>query len=144
MKINLTNKQYVKLIKLLYIGDWVITSHRDADDEVKEFTGIEEYMYSFYKDLHCEELIEQSDGTYYPTSILEESVEEYIEEYDEDTFWSELMQRLTQREMLRKYGRKRIEKMSVEELIEKQQPIEEKYHEEIHKNGLENMEIKGL
>lgn len=82
MDLKLNNEQYRKLIQLIYIGEWVVNSYKENQDEY-EFTDIEQYVYSFFKQYQCEDLIEfdEESQMYFPTSEMDETMMNYIDDY---------------------------------------------------------------
>lgn len=82
MKIELTRKQFRKLAKLVYIGEWVVNSHK-ADEEDYEFTDIEQYIYSFFREFESGDLLEYDaeHDMYFPTADLDEKMMKYIEDF---------------------------------------------------------------
>ena len=145
MKINFSKKQFENLIKLVYLGNWMINAIRVGDEKIKKYDEIEQYIYSFAKDFGLEKYIEFSKkyNKFFPARELEEGtdVEQYREEYDNETFWEDLIDRLTRRDFIKKYGEGTVKKMSLEERIEKEYPFEEKYRNEFEKNGIENLKV---
>jgi len=148
MKIRLTKKQYKNLLKLVYLGNWMVNSIRsgnEGDKRIKKYDEIEQYIFSFAKKAGLEKYIEfdKEFNQFFPTLEFEENtdVSKYIQDYEEEVFWEELVLRLARRDFIRKYGRTAILKMNLEERIAKEYPFEKKYRKEIEKNGLKNLEI---
>lgn len=149
MKIELAKEQYENLIKLVYLGNWMINAIRSdakGDERIKKYDGTEQYIFSFAKDAGLEKHIEfdKKFNRFFPTRKFEEDtdVEKYREEYDDDIFWDELIDRLARRDFIKEYGEKVIRKMDWRERIEKEHPFIEKYAKEIEENGLNNLELK--
>jgi hypothetical protein len=145
MKINFTKKQYEDLVKLVYLGTWMVNAHR-TDDRVEKYEDLEQYLLSFYKEFGMENFIlfDEELKRFFPTKEFEEEtdVEQYIDEYNNDIFWEELIDRLARRDFIREYGEENVLKMTWEERFEKEQPFIDKYDEEFEKNGIENLDIK--
>lgn len=148
MKINFTKKQFETLIKMAYVGNWVVNgvrSGRKGDERVKEYDELEEYIFSFAKDFGLEKYVDDEDGEIYPSVDLEDGeVRELIDYYDDDVFWNELADSLARRDFFREYGAEAISKMSVRERIEKDHPFLEKYWDETREHGIERLEIKKI
>ena len=145
MTIEFTKKQYENLIKLIYLGNWMINAFR-IDEGVKKFEEVTDYIYSFAKDFGLEKYIEYDEkfNKFYPTREFEEDtdIEHYMDEYDAETFWDELVHNLATRDFIGKYGEDAIRKMDFKERIEKEEPFIGKYEKEFEKHGIENLEIK--
>jgi len=144
MEIKFTKKQYEDLIKLVYLGEWMINAYH-TNDRVKNFEELEQYILSFYKDFGMEKYIvfDERLKRFFNTKAFEEEteVEQYIDEYNDNTFWDELLYRLANRDFVEQYGEKAIKKMTWEERIEKEQPFIEKYANEFERNGIKNLVI---
>lgn len=148
MEIKLTKEQYKNLIKLVYLGNWMVNAIRSGnkeDPQIEKYNEIEQYIFSFAKDFGLEKYVEYVEEfkEFFPTREFEDDpeIEKYINDYDEETFWEELIHRLSWRDFIRTYGKEAVEKMDIEERIEKGFPFEEKYRQEFAKNGLNNLEV---
>ncbi|MFH1956214.1 MAG: hypothetical protein ABIJ28_01010 [Patescibacteria group bacterium] len=146
MKIEFTKEQYEKLIKLVYLGNWMANANR-TDDRLKDYEDLEEYILSFAKDFGFDKYVddeEMNGRKFFPTRYLEEEtdIRGIIEEYDEDAFWDEIIDRLGERDFYRKYSKEEIEKMSHDERFEKLCECIDEYSEETSNYGIERLEIK--
>jgi len=146
MEIRLTKEQYENLIKLVYLGNWMINAIRLKDERIKKYDDIEQYIFSFAKAFSLEKYIEfdKEFNRFFPTREFEENtdIEQYREDYDDEVFWQELSNRLGSRDFYKKYGEEAIRKMDQKERFLKEQEFIIKYEEELEKNGLDNLEIK--
>lgn len=143
MKINISKKEYLKLIDLLYLADWIVTAHEEGGrDEDNSYHPLIQKLYACAKEFGCENLIEHSkqlDG-YFPTRMYEGlGVRDFIDNYDNETFWAELIARLTDRDFERIHGGKEME---MKERFGHLSEIEEKYADEFSTNGLNSLETK--
>ncbi|MBU2598223.1 MAG: hypothetical protein KKC53_03465 [Actinobacteria bacterium] len=145
IEIKLTKEQYEDLVKLVYLGNWMINAIR-TDDKIEKYDIIEQYIYSFAKNANLENYIifDNELNEFYPTREfeLETDVDEYREEYNNEIFWDELIYRLSVRDFIKAYGEDVIKKMSLRDQIVKKSPFIEKYEKEFEKHGIENLEIK--
>ena len=148
MEIKLTKEQYKNLLKLVYLGNWMINAIRSGtkgDERIKKYDEIEQYIFSFAKDAGLEKYIEYDEKLkkFFPTSEFEEDpeIEQYREDYEEEVFWQELADRLGTRDFIKEYGQEAIKKMSQKERFLKREEFIIKYEEEFEKNGLANLEI---
>lgn len=143
MKINITKKQYLALIELLYLGDFMVNGIRSGDDYVEEYNDLREYIYSFAKQMGYDHLIEKdnADGKYYETREFEDGiVSEYKKEYDEEVFWTELAYKLGMRDVERLHKLK-TGKVDRETFLREVWSKEDVYLEELMKNGLQNVKV---
>ncbi len=152
MKINLTNKQYDILLKLVGLGTMVV----DTLDEVqvlpefltlKEYEEIDEldnYLLSFAKDFGCEDLVEEIDGFYNTSLEFENTVLPMMDAFVSNMFYEDLIRRLVLRDFATIYTEDQIEKMTEDEAHRNKEIIMKKYIDEFEKNDLKNLVVKGL
>lgn len=146
MKINFTKKQYLALLKLAYLGNWLANASRLQDEQIKEYEEAEDYIFSFAKEFGYDRYVDhepKDDGKYYPTRYFEEEtdVETLREDYNNETFWEEAADRFGDRDFIKKYSKEEIEKMDRDERFTKRMECEEKYEKEFEENGIDNLEI---
>ncbi|MBU0721943.1 hypothetical protein KKA93_00595 [Patescibacteria group bacterium] len=147
MKINFTKKQFLSLMKLAYLGNWLANASRLQDEQIKEYEEAEDYIFSFAKEFGYDRYVdhEPKDGDrYFPTRYFEEETDVEIlqEDYDNETFWQEASDRFGERDFFEKYGEEAIEKMDRKERFIKRMECEEKYEKEFEEKGIERLEIK--
>lgn len=142
MKIEFTKEQYESLLKLAYMGNGMINTAAEEQEEDR-FNDLEDYLLSHAKDFGLEKYAEydEDDEAYYPAEALEEDEEiiEYIHRYNDFTFWDKLIYNLVMRDMEKKYGEAAFARMSGEEYLKKEKPFASKYEKEFAKNGLNNL-----
>ena len=146
MKIEFSKAEYRTLIELLYLSEWVLTSHDEEPDPKKErYFLLCQKIYASAKAMGCESLIENEKSlrAFIPTQKLEEleSVREAIEFYNSETFWEELIERLVERDMTTKLPTMAKEPSTPEEYWEIASPIEERYVTEFGSNGVRRLKI---
>ena len=143
--ISLSREQYELLLKIVYLGNWLINAHR-TEDIKKEYEQIEDYIFSLAPQFGFEEYLnhEESDGDRcFPTRFFEEEtdVNALHDEYDDNTFWDELPERLGKRDFFEKFTEKEIKKMSREEWFKKLFDCIDVYNDEFATNGIERLRI---
>ena len=148
MQIELNSKQYEKLLKLVFLGEWMINAHHignDKDPRHEEYDEIKRHLYKHAKEAGLENFVEydKKANEWYASweFEMETDVHQFQEEYDEDVFWSEFSRRLADRDAHEKYGSKKLKAMSGEKRIALFSELEDKYEKEIEKNGLKNIRI---
>lgn len=141
VKIELSEKQYKTLLKLVYLGEWVSQSYNEEPSAIIE--EVEQTVYSVSKGTKAENWIELDDKTkrYFPTVDMEEEMLESIDEYDDYVFWDELVDRLAERDLIKEHGEDKISKMSFEDRLEIEDPIIEQYEEEFSKSGITKLNL---
>lgn len=110
MKLQLTPKEYRRILQMLYIADHVLNGRRDdepaglrlkCEDALQGFLGYAEQF-------GCADLVEPVDEVAFnfaATMPEEPGVSDVINDYNEDTFWQELVIRLAERDYERIHGR---------------------------------------
>ena len=149
LKIKLTKEQFEVLLKLVYLGNWMVNANRDGspgNPHKEKYEAIENYIFSFAKGFGFSEYVDDEDagsGRFYPTRAFEEEtdVQKLHEEYDEETFWDELIDRLGERDFYQYYSKDEIRKMSQEERFDKLYEFIDKWADEMSENGVERLKI---
>lgn len=141
-----TAGQYENLIKLVYLGNWLVNAIRSGTKEeprLEKFDNLEDYILSLAKEFDLENLVDYDKKYGYSASnkLAEGEVREYIDDYDDDCFWEELKDRLVQRDFVKMYGQEAVAKMDWQEKFKKQEPFEEKYAKEFEDYGLERLQV---
>jgi hypothetical protein len=146
MKIDFSEKEYLALLDMIQVADWVIHANKiEEPEETKPYRDLEQKIFALAKDFGHRNLVEYSltDGRYYPTRELEETgpAMEFIGAFEEDIFWSQLVEHLADRDLARELGKEKLESIDQGEKWERQEVIESRYWEEFRKNGIERLEI---
>jgi len=147
MEINFSKKEYVALLDLLEIAEWVMNSYKiEIEEENNVYQNLEQKIYSFAKKMGCENLIQYDETLqeYFPTRELDDSspAMKFINDYDNETFWDELTERLVARDLENQVGSQEYKSLTIEEMFAKDAPIGEKYSIEFEKNGLKNLYLR--
>ena len=143
MKIELTESQYKTLLKMVYLGNWMVSSAKgEPDSETESF---EQYVASLAGEFGCAPFVglDEETNAYYPTEEFEETagVVDIIGEYNMRTVWEEMILSLARRDLVAQYGEEAVTAMSDEEMMEKEYPLMQKYEDEFRDNGFENLMI---
>jgi len=146
MKIELTKEQYLNLLKLVYLGEWMANAHR-TEDRIEKYENSLSQILSYAKDFGFSDYAddeEVGDGRIYPTRKFEEEtgVHDLHDEYDEDTFWDELIDRLKGRDFFKHYKKEELEKMTQDEYFDNLGKFTDKWEEEFEKHGIDRLKIK--
>jgi hypothetical protein len=136
-------------LDILYIADWIISSHESEEkDESLGYDQLAQKLLSYANDFGCGDCVEKDhkEGRYYPTRLLEDEIFEakIIEKYDDLTFWDELVYRLTTRDLLRKFSPDELADMDRTKFFEETASIEESYEQEFADSGLSKLIISPL
>ena len=99
MKIELTQKQFRRLLDLVYIGNWVLNSTR-GDDRISEYDDVESLIFSHCLSHGMGKLTEVYEGQLIPSrAFAEGGIHEAIMAYEDTTFFEILAQELALRDM---------------------------------------------
>ena len=146
MKINFTKKQYEDLLKLAYLGSWMINAHK-VKDKPDNFEELESYIFSFAKEFGMPEYLDDEVGDRaYPTRTFEEEsgVLDIIGAYDEENFWEELVDHLCKRDLKEQVSEEEFEQMDFEERMTKMIELEKKWHNELEQYGLSRLRVVNM
>lgn len=99
MEIKLTQKQFRRLLDLVYIGNWVLNSTR-GDDRIREYDEVESLVFSHCLQNGMTKLTELYQGELIPSrEFAEGGIHEAIMAYEDVTFFEILAQELALRDM---------------------------------------------
>ena len=99
MEIKLTQKQFRRLLDLVYIGNWVLNSTR-GDDRIRQYDRVESLIFSHCLTNGMAELTELYEGELIPSrAFAEGGIHEAIMAYEDITFFEILAQELALRDM---------------------------------------------
>ena len=99
MKIDLTEKQFRRLLDLVYVGNWVMNSTR-GDDRIQEYDDVESAVFAHCLSHGMVPLVEAYQGELIPSrAFAEGGIHEAIMAYEDNTFFEILAQELALRDM---------------------------------------------
>ena len=99
MEIKLTEKQFRRLLDLVYIGNWVLNSTR-GDDRITEYDDVESLIFSHCLSHGMVPLVESYQGELIPSrAFAEGGIHEAIMAYEDTMFFEILAQELALRDM---------------------------------------------
>lgn len=94
MQIELTNKEFRRLLDLVYIGNWVLNSTR-GDDRFADYDNLESKIFAL-----SPALSEPWNGTIVPSrAYAEGGIHEAIAYYEDNVFYEILAEELSRRDM---------------------------------------------
>lgn len=94
MQIELSKKEFRRLLDLVYIGNWVLNSTR-GDDRFQEYDDLESKLFAL-----CPALAEKWNGTTVPSkAYCEGGIHEAIAYYEDNVFYEILAEELSRRDM---------------------------------------------
>ena len=99
MEIKMTEKQFRRLLDLVYIGNWVLNSAR-GDDRIRQYDEVESLVFSNCLTHGMAPLTELYEGELIPSrAFAEGGIHEAIMAYEDATFFEILAQELALRDM---------------------------------------------
>ena len=99
MEIKMTQKQFRRLLDLVYIGNWVLNSTR-GNDRISEYDEVESLIFSQCLRRGMTSLVELYEGEIIPSKAFAEGgIHEAIMAYEDTTFFEILAQELALRDM---------------------------------------------
>ena len=99
MKLELTNKQFRRLLDMAYIGNWILNSTR-GDDRFKDYDEVESLLFAKAREEGMGVLAEDWQGEVVPSrAFAEGGIHEAIMEYENNVFFDILAEDLARRDM---------------------------------------------
>ena len=99
MELHMTEKQFRRLLDLVYIGNWVLNSTR-GDDRIKEYDQVESLVFAHCLDHGMTPLTELYQGELIPSrAFADGGIHEAIEQYEDVVFYEILAEELALRDM---------------------------------------------
>lgn len=134
MDIHLTDKEFRRLLDLIYIGNWVLNSAR-GDDRFEDYDELEAKFFSRCIDNpRFRTLGRIYGGRAYPSRAFEDGgIHEAIADYEDAVFFEILAEELARRDM-------NFEPINSENYNELAVRMDE-YISEFEKNGVENISL---
>ncbi len=99
MELNLTAKQFRRLLDMAYIGNWILNSTR-GDDRFADYDEVESLLFAKARELGMGVLAEDWQGEVVPSrAFTEGGIHEAIMEYENNVFFEILAEDLARRDM---------------------------------------------
>lgn len=134
MQLELTEKEFRRLLDMVYIGNWILNSCRD-DDRFEDYDNLEEKLFSLCPEHGMRALVQRWRGHSYPSRAYEEGgIHEAIADYEDAVFFDILAEELARRDL----GCLDGEPADLTELNARM----DEYMDEFEKSGVENLVIE--
>ena len=131
MNIELTDKEFRRLLDLVYIGNWILNSTR-GEDRFEDYDLLQEKFFAICTKNGMRQLVETYMGHYFPSKAYEEGgIHEAIADYEDAVFFDILAEELARRDMLE-------ENLSQDDLGELASRMDD-YMDEFERNGIDNL-----
>ena len=134
MNIELTDKEFRRLLDLIYIGNWVLNSTR-GEDRFEDYDQLQERFFRLAGKNGMKTLVESYMGHYFPSKAYEEGgIHEAIADYEDAVFFDILAEELARRDMLE-------ENLNQDDVTELTNRMND-YMDEFEKNGVDNVVVE--
>ena len=88
MNIELTEKEFRRLLDMAYIGNWILNSTR-GDDRFEDYDELQEKLFTLCLDRGMRTLVQTWHGRIYPSKAYEEGgIHEAIADYEDAVFYT--------------------------------------------------------
>ena len=99
MQLELTKKQFRRLLDMAYIGNWILNSTR-GDQRFADYDEVESLLFAKARELGMSALAEDWQGEVVPSrAFAEGGIHEAIMEYENNVFFDILAEDLARRDM---------------------------------------------
>lgn len=99
MQIDLTTKEFRRLLDLVYIGNWVLNSTR-GDNRFADYDDVESKLFALCRRNGMDALVQDWNGTQVPSKAYAEGgIHEAIALYEDNIFYEILAEELSRRDM---------------------------------------------
>lgn len=133
MNIELTEKEFRRLLDMVYIGNWILNSTR-GDDRFEDYDELQEKLFTLCLDRGMRSLVQTWHGRIYPSKAYEDGgIHEAIADYEDAVFYNILAEELARRDL-------GLEDRDPEDFAELAERMDD-YLDEFEKNGLDTISI---
>jgi hypothetical protein len=133
MNIELTKKEFRRLLDMVYIGNWVLNSTR-GNDRFTDYDQVESRIFAHCGKAGMPSLVEIRGGQLLPSTAFENGgIHEAIADYEDTVFFEILAEELARRDM-------DFEPIGPENFGELTNRIDE-YIAEFEQNGMDNISL---
>lgn len=130
MTIDLTDREFRRLLDLVYIGNWILNSTRTTD-RFEDYDIVQEKIFSLCAQNGMRSLIERWRGHIFPSRAYEEGgIHDAIEDYEDAVFFDILAEELARRDL-------GDEADDIEALTARM----DEYMEEFERSGVDNLTL---
>ena len=99
MNIEMTEKEFRRLLDLVYVGNWVLNSAR-GDDRFEDYDNLQEKLFALCPEHGMRALITRWYGHVFPSPAYENGgIHEAIADYEDAVFFNILAEELARRDL---------------------------------------------
>lgn len=136
--LTLSKEEFAHLLKLVYLGNWMVNAHRAGDEVVGEYDKVESFVFSQAQNFGLGDCC--SEGMY-PSREFEEDEEliQYQEEYDQAAFIRGMVTLLATRAVSTQLSEDEFIALSDEQRFEIFNSVEEQVATVLSKDGFSSI-----
>ena len=136
MKIELTKKEFRRLLDMVYIGNWVLNSTR-GNDRFQDYDDVESKLFALCRLHGMDALVEKWEGADVPSRKFSDGgIHEAIMDYEDTVFFEILAEELARRDM----DYRPVSKENYDELVARM----DEYIAEFEAHGTDNILIDSM
>ncbi|MGN0979843.1 MAG: hypothetical protein ACI4PT_05875 [Candidatus Avoscillospira sp.] len=99
LNIELSKKEFRRLLDLVYIGNWILNSTR-GNDRIEDYDQVESKLFGLCRDTGMQKLVEKWEGIDIPSrAFADGGIHEAIMDYEDTVFFEILAEELARRDM---------------------------------------------
>ena len=99
MNIELSKKEFRRLLDLVYIGNWILNSTRGSD-RIVDYDQVESKLFGLCRNTGMDQLVEKWEGIDIPSrAFADGGIHEAIMDYEDTVFFEILAEELARRDM---------------------------------------------
>ncbi len=136
MNIELTKKEFRRLLDMVYIGNWVLNSTR-GNDRFEDYDKLESKLFALCREVGMSRLVEKWEGEMVPSKeFTDGGIHEAIMDYEDTVFFEILAEELARRDM----DYQPVSKENYDELVARM----DEYIAEFEAHGTDNILIDSM
>lgn len=133
MNIELSDREFRRLLDMVYIGNWILNSTR-GDDRFEDYDLMQEKLFALCPANGMRSLVQMWNGHIFPSKAYEDGgIHEAIADYEDAVFYNILAEELARRDL----GLEDSDPENFDELTARM----EDYLNEFEKNGLDTVSV---
>ena len=131
MNVELSKKEFRRMLDLVYIGNWVLNSTR-GDDRISDYDQVESKLFGLCRQTGMEALVERWKDEDVPSrAFADGGIHEAIMDYEDTVFFEILAEELARRDM----DYQPVSRENYDELVSRM----DEYIAEFEANGTDNL-----
>ena len=136
MNIELSKKEFRRLLDMVYIGNWVLNSTR-GNDRFEDYDKLESKLFALCREVGMNRLVEKWEGEMVPSKeFTDGGIHEAIMDYEDTVFFEILAEELARRDM----DYQPVSKENYDELVARM----DEYIAEFEAHGTDNILIDSM